>query len=197
MSRRTLNRPTTFSVLIGLAWTGLLIPSLSAQEPPTVPRSQGRASAAQVGAVMALLATFQDAGALPPESSPEANQLIKALIQFQAAFMKSQAPAVSQVLTAALAVKFDGGTPAAAQAFRANGWTSETLEALVEYIAANPPWNQDAFEQGLRPYHVGQQDFDLLTRVFLAARRDLRDRGQSLHQVYQARRLEMPGALQP
>lgn len=54
-----------------------------------------RASAQHVGSVMALLATFQEADVLPPEASPEANQLIRALIQFQSAFMKSQNPAVN------------------------------------------------------------------------------------------------------
>ena len=42
---------------------------------------------------MALLAVFEEAGALPPESSPEANELIHALIQTQAALTKSANPA--------------------------------------------------------------------------------------------------------
>lgn len=146
---------------------------------------------------MALLATFQDAGALPPESSPEANRLIKALIQFQAAFMKSRDPAVSDVLTRALSAKLGSDALAAAQAFRTGGWTSESLEALVDYVADSPPWEKGSFEQGLRAYNVGRQDFELLARVFVAARLDLQRRGQDLHQIYRARRQEMPGARKP
>jgi len=183
------------SLLLSFALIGPSSPSALGQEPPAGPRSQGRASAAQVGTVMALLATFQDAGALPPESSPEANRLIKALIQFQAAFMKSRDPAVSDVLTQALSGKLGGDAPAAAQAFRTDGWTSESLEALVDYVAGSPPWEQGSFEQGLRAYNVGRQDFELLARVFVAARLDLQRRGQDLHQVYRARRLDMPGGV--
>ena len=53
------------------------------------------ASSAQplVGHIMALLSVFEQADALPPESSPEANQLIHALIQTQAALTKSTDPA--------------------------------------------------------------------------------------------------------
>lgn len=142
---------------------------------------------------MALLATFQDAGALPPESSPEANRLIKALIQFQAAFMKSRDTDVSAVLIQALSAKLGSEAPAAAQAFRTDGWTSESLEALVDYVTDSPPWEKGSFEQGLRAYNVGRQDFELLARVFVAARLDLQRRGQDLHQVYRARRQEMPG----
>lgn len=153
-----------------------------------------RASAAQVGAVMALLATFQDAGALPPESSPEANQLIKALIQFQAAFMKSQDPAIRQALHEALSAQLGPAAPEAIQRFQTQGWTSQSLEALVDHWADRPPWGTASFERGLRDYNVGRQDFELLARVFTTARRDLHNRGQDLHRLYAARRSEMPGA---
>lgn len=171
--------------------------SLLRQDQNKPPQAIGRrASAAQVGAVMAMLATFQDAGALPPESSPEANRLIKALIQFQAAFMKSQDPAVTRVLDEALAAKFGSGASDAVDRLRRQGWSSQSLEAIVDHLTARPPWDAPAFDQGLAAYHVGRQDFDLLAKVFLAARRDLESRGQNLHQVYAARRLEMPGGSQ-
>jgi len=167
-----------------------------AQDKP--PQATGRrASAAQVGAVMAMLATFQDAGALPPESSPEANRLIKALIQFQAVFMKSQDPAVTRVLEEALTAKFGADAPDAADTLRRQGWSSQSLEAIVDHLTARPPWAADSFDRGLAPYHVGRQDFDLLANVFLTARRDLESRGRNLHEVYAARRLEMPGASKP
>src|ERR1041384_4437668 len=49
-----------------------------------------------VGNVMALLAVFEDADVLPPESSPDANALIHALIQTQAALSKSRNPVVRE-----------------------------------------------------------------------------------------------------
>lgn len=161
------------------------------REAPAGPTGR-RASASQVGAVMAMLATFQDAGALPPESSPDANRLIKALIQFQAAFMKSRDPAVTQVLDEALAAKFGAAGPEAAARLRSQGWTSQSLEAIIDHLASRPPWDA-SFDQGLAPYYVGRRDFDLLAQVFVTARRDLQNRGQSLHDVYAARRREMPG----
>jgi N-acetylneuraminic acid mutarotase len=157
-----------------------------------VPRK--RASAAQVGSVMAMLATFQDAGVLPPESSPEANQLIKALIQFQAAFMKSPDPAVGRVLDEALSAKLGPAAPEAIQRFHRQGWTSQSLEALVDHLADRPPWEDAPFARGRGAYNVGRQDFELLARIFTAARRALENRGQDLHRLYAARRSEMPGA---
>lgn len=153
-----------------------------------------RATPQQVGAVMTVLATFQDAGVLPPESSPEANQLIRTLIQFQAALMKSAHPAVKQFLSAALAAKLGDRAPAAARAFQAAGWTSESLEALVDYAVGRPVWDQPGLEEGFRAYHVGRSDFELLSTILQAARTQLAARGTDLHTVYATKRREMPGA---
>ncbi|HKN87714.1 MAG TPA: hypothetical protein VJV04_12705, partial [Nitrospiraceae bacterium] len=154
----------------------------------------GRASSRQVGTIMALLATFEDAGALPPESSPDANRLIKALIQFQAAFMKSADPAITQLLTDALTMKLGDHAPAGIARFRAAGWTSESLEALVEFTANHNRWQQSDVRMGFRTYNVGEDDFALLANTFVTARRNLADQGQNLHTVYASRRREMPGA---
>ena len=155
-----------------------------------------RASPAQVGTVMALLAAFQDADVLPPESSPEANRLIKALIQFQAAFMKSQHPAVTHWLREA--VTMQGGPEAAAEVerFRARGWTARSLEAVVDYAEGRALWDNAGMDEGFRAYHVGRDDFELLARTVRAARAGLAARGDTLHGTYTARRREMPGAKQ-
>lgn len=158
------------------------------------PKATGRASSKQVGTIMALLATFEDAGALPPESSPDANRLIKALIQFQAAFMKSTDPAITQLLTDALTMKLGDQAPADIARFHATGWTSESLEALVEFIANHKSWQQPDVRTGFRTYNVGEEDFALLANTFVMARRNLADRGHDLHTVYASRRREMPGA---
>jgi hypothetical protein len=157
-------------------------------------RSQERASAQQVGAVMALLAVFEDAGALPPESGPDANRLIKALIQFQAAFMKSTNPAVQALLREALTRAFGERGPAAVEEFRAQGWSSTTLEALVDYTAKERPWERAEVIEGFRAFNLGPDDFALLALTFRAARSNLDARGDNLHAVYAARRREMPGA---
>lgn len=153
-----------------------------------------RAPAKQVGTIMALLAAFQDAGSLPPESSPEANRLIKALIQFQAAFMKSANPAVRRLLTEALAARVGDRAPAAAETFRSNGWTSQTLEAVVDYVTNRPVWDQPDLEEGFRAYNIGRRDFELLAQTFRTARTQLAARGQDLHEVYASRRRDMPGS---
>ncbi|MFQ5932783.1 MAG: hypothetical protein ACE5MM_10280 [Nitrospiraceae bacterium] len=140
---------------------------------------------------MALLAAFQDAGALPPESSPEANRLIKALSQFQGAFMKSSNPAVRQLLREALTRKLGERAPEAVRIFQTEGWTSQTLEALVDYTASRPSWTQPDLVQGFLNYNVGEEDFDLLAQTFRAARTELAAKGKDLHAVYQARRREM------
>ena len=157
-------------------------------------RMSGRASSKQVGTIMALLATFQDAQALPPESSPDANRLIKALIQFQAAFMKSQDPAIAQLLTDALTTRFGHQANAEVARFHAAGWTSESLEALVEFVTDHKTWQRPDIRVGFHPYNVGEEDFALLADTFLAARRNLAEQGHNLHAVYASRRGEMPGA---
>ncbi len=50
-----------------------------------VTSAAGEPSRPLVGHIMALLAVFEEADVLPPEASPEANALIHALIQTQAA----------------------------------------------------------------------------------------------------------------
>jgi N-acetylneuraminic acid mutarotase len=157
-------------------------------------RAMSRASSAKVGAVMALLATFEDAGILPPENSPNANRLIKALIQFQAAFMTSEHPAIRQWLRNAFTEKFGEAMPSALDAFRTGGWTSQSLEAVVDYAAATPVWNSPDVADGFRAFNIGRSDFDLLAHVYTDARTAFAAKGQNVHDVYAARRKTMPGA---
>lgn len=161
---------------------------------PPGAKPAGRASSAKVGAVMALLAAFEDAGVLPPEQSPDANRLIKALIQFQAAFMKSEQPAVQHWLREAFTAKFGQAAPEAIETFRAGGWTSRSLEAVVDHAAVTPVWNDPGVLDGMRSFNVGRADFDQLARVFVEARAKIAARGRNIHEAYESRRKEMPGA---
>ncbi len=160
----------------------------------TTGHPSGRASPQHVGTVMALLATFDDAGVLPPESSPDANRLIRALIQFQSVFMKSPDPAVTRLLHDALAQKLGGQADAAVRAFRGSGWTSRSLEAVVDYAAQTPLWTRPALLEAFRAYNVGEPDFALLATVFSDARAALASEGRDVHVVYARWRGDMPGA---
>ncbi|WP_447980468.1 Kelch repeat-containing protein [Candidatus Nitrospira bockiana] len=164
-------------------------------EPPPVGAAapQGRASAKQVGAVMAMLATFEDAGILPPQSSPDANRLIKALIQFQAAFLKSPEPAVRSLLAGALAEALGDRAPAVLDRFATEGWTSEVLEAVIDYAQRHDVWAHADVREAFRGYNVGQEDFALLAAVFVDARRQLAAKGPGIHARFMERRREMPG----
>ena len=84
---------------------------------------------------MAVLATLQDADVLPPEGTPDANRVIKAVIQFQSVFLKSGDPAVQLFLTQALTTQGECGADKTLSRFRSAGWTSEVLEALSEQWA--------------------------------------------------------------
>jgi Kelch motif len=159
-------------------------------------QSTGRASGRQVGTIMALLAAFQDAGALPPEGSAEANQLIKALIQFQAAFMKSDAPAVQNLLRQALEEHRTTQVATAIDTFRRHGWTSRTLESVVDYTQTHAIWDEPALtglEEAFQAYHVDRADLELLIRTVRQARDRLASQGKDLHAVYTARLRQMPG----
>ncbi len=150
--------------------------------------SPRRASPAQVGAVMALLATFEEARALPPETSRDAPHIVKALIQFQAAFMKSDRPSIRHALDNAL------GDESAVTLFRTKGWTSHSFQAIMARLAEDRLWADPDFGQGLRAYNVGREDYDLLASVFAAAQQAFAKKGTDFHTAYTAKRREMPGS---
>lgn len=179
---------------LALLLVTLFIASATPAQQAPRPPSGGRTSPAKVGAVMAFLATFEDAGILPPENSPNANRLIKALIQFQSAFMTSGHPAIQHWLREAFAAKFGEEAASALEGFRAGGWTSQALEAVVDYAAATPVWNAPDVAEGFRAFNVGRGDFDLLARTFTDARAAFSRNGQNVHEAYAARRKMMPGA---
>lgn len=166
-------------------------------DPPQLqasPLRTDRTPVRHVGTVMALLATFQDAKALPEESRPEATGLIRALIQLQAAFMKSSDPAVQQLLRDALATQGASDAAAAVQAFRSDGWTSRSLEAVIDYVQDNPVWDRPEVVRGLQDFNIGRAEFQILASVFGRARAALASEGRDLHAVYATWRREMPGA---
>lgn len=141
-----------------------------------------------VGHVMALLAVFEEAGALPPESAPEANALIHALIQTQAALTKSADKAARMWFAEALREgNAHGLTPVSQDAL-----TSRTLEAILAYAASHPPAERPAVLAGLKEFNIGQADFDLMARVYGKARDRFQSGAQDIHRVYDRQRQAMP-----
>jgi len=148
------------------------------------------ASSAQplVGHIMALLSVFEQADALPPESSPEANQLIHALIQTQAALTKSTDPATRRWFAEAFRrAEQRGGVPVPSDAL-----TSRALEAILTYAAIRRPVDDPEVLAGLKGFNIGESDFTLMARVYQQAKSRLSAAGQDLHSVYEKERQKMP-----
>ena len=157
---------------------------------------RGTSPSEPVGASMAVLATLQDADVLPPEDTPEANRVIKIVIQFQSVFMKSDAPAVQAFLSHALTAKGRGDSDESISRFRSKGWTSHVLEALNEPWIATAIDPQARLATGFRQFNVSLADFDRLMELVAKARTAFAQRGQNIHQVFAQRRREMPGGAQ-
>lgn len=149
-----------------------------------------------VGASMAVLATLQDADVLPPEDTPEANRVIKAVIQFQSVFLKSSDPAVQLLLTRALAAQRGGSGEEALSGFRSTGWTSDVLEALSAQWIATAIDQRDRLTTGFRQFNVSPEDFDRFMELVAKARTTFIQREQTMHQMFAQRRREMPGGAQ-
>ena len=145
---------------------------------------------------MAVLATLQDADVLPPEDTPEANRVIKAAIQFQSVFLKSNDPAVQLLLTRALAAQGGGSGEETLSGFRSTGWTSDMLEALSAQWIATAIDQRDRLTPGFRQFNVSPADFDRLMELVAKARTTFIQRQQTMHQVFTQRRQEMPGRAQ-
>jgi hypothetical protein len=131
---------------------------------------------------MALLSVFEQADALPPENSPEANELIHALIQTQAALTKSANPATRRWFTEALR-EADGEHRAL---------TSRTLEAILSYARTHPPATDPAVLAGFREFNVTPADFAMMARVYQLAVTHLQTTGQDIHVLYDKQRQTMP-----
>jgi len=145
---------------------------------------------------MAFLATLQDANVLPLEGTPEANRVIKAVIQFQSVFIKSGDPSVQAFLSQGLEATAGSGANEAASRFRSTGWTSDVLEALSAQWVATAIDQRERLAPGFRQFNISLADFDSLMELVAKARTALEQRGQNMHQVFAQRRREMPGGTQ-
>jgi len=141
---------------------------------------------------MAVLAMFQDADVLPPEGAPEANRIIKAVIQFQSVFIKGSDPDVQAFLGQALAVQSGGDPQETLARFRSVGWTSNVLEAIGYRWDAATIEQREKLAPGFRLFNLSLEDFALLMELVAKTRISLELRGQNMHQVFAQRRREMP-----
>ena len=145
---------------------------------------------------MAVLEMFQDADVPPPEGTPDANRIIKSVIQVQSVFLKSGDSDVRAFLSRALAAQRGSEANEAASRFRSAGWTSEVLEALREQWAATTIDQRARLAPGFHQFNISLEDFDSLMDLVAKARTALEQRGQNMHQVFAQRRQEMPGGTQ-
>lgn len=139
-----------------------------------------------IGSAMAVLATLQDAGVLPPEGTPEANHIIRFVIQFQSVFTKSEHEAVREFVRQALAS--DAGN------LRATGWTADVLERLSDEEARYTPERLRQLAPGFAPFNLSVEEFHRFMQLVRDARQAFQARGLEFRNIFSSRRKEMPGA---
>jgi hypothetical protein len=147
---------------------------LQGLKPHSVLVTSERASSAMVGTIMALLATFDEAGVLPPEGTTQANQVIHGLIQLQSALMKSPSSELAAYRKAAVAHWTGQHKEREVGTFREKGLTDRILAALIAYDLDHPLWEDPKIVSALQAFNVTSE-------------------GRSIHIVYENWRMNMPG----
>lgn len=147
-----------------------------------------------IGSAMAVLATLQDAEVLPPEGTPEANHIIRFVIQFQSVFAKSGDAAVLEFARQALGQKYGDQAEDIVKALRTTGWTADVLERLSDEEARRSPEDLHVLAQGFAPFNLSVEEFHRFMHLVRDARQALHARGLEFQQIFSSRRKEMPGA---
>ena len=161
--------------------------------PTQTPRSAKTASPF-IGSAMALLATLQDADVLPPEGTPEANHIIRFVIQFQSVFTRSDDPAVQEFAGQALAQKDGDQAADILESLRRTGWTADVLERLSDEEARRSSEDLHTLAQGFAPFNLSVEEFHRFMQLVRDARQAFRTRGLEFQHIFSSRRKEMPGA---
>ena len=152
----------------------------------------GRASSSMVGTIMALLATFDEAGILPPEGTASANQVIHGLIQLQSALMKSPSPALATYRMAAIAHWENRHNEITGAITERQGLTARLLSALIGYDQEHSLWEDQAIASAMQDFNVTQADWQFVVDLFSKAEASFHDQGRSIYQVYEEWRVKMP-----
>lgn len=147
-----------------------------------------------IGSAMAVLATLQDADVLPPEGTPEANRIIRFVIQFQSVFTKSDDVAVQEFARQALAEKYGDQAPDIVRNLRTTGWTADILERLSDEEARHAPEDLHALAPGFAPFNLSVEEFHRFMQLVRDARKAFHTRGLEFGNIFSSRRKEMPGA---
>jgi hypothetical protein len=152
-----------------------------------------RASSSIVGTIMALLATFDEAGILPPEGTPQANQVIHALIQLQSTLMKSTSPELAAYRIEAEAFwrrQHSGGEGGDAGD---KGLTAKVLGAFIAYDQEHSLWAVPKVVLAMQEFNVTRADWVMIVDLFHQAEAVFRQQGRSLYDVFEVWRISMPG----
>ncbi|MCP9448626.1 MAG: hypothetical protein NNA21_01005 [Nitrospira sp.] len=160
---------------------------------PVSAQSAGK-TGASVGSAMAVLATLERAGVLPPEGTKEADRVIRSTIQIQSLFMKSADPAVRTFLQRALANKADDQAEQRLAEFGSTGWTAEVLEALADAAAAASPDELRLLSPGLASFNLSTEDFQRFMQLIKDGERALASQGRTFGEIFADQRKMMPGA---
>ncbi len=168
-----------------------IIPTQIRTESPDAPSGSKRTGLSLVTSVMALLATFQDAGVLPPEGTQEADQVIHAVIQLQSALLKSPSADFNQFLIGALQAWNPQGWEVFHQEMTHHGLSTEILEALVMYPANPPMWERHLVAQALRQFNVTEKDWRLIESLFRRAKSAYTGREVSIHEAFAQWRMSL------
>lgn len=147
-----------------------------------------------IGSAMAVLATLQDAAVLPPEGTPEANHIIRFVIQFQSVFTKSNDAAVQEFARQALVQKHGDQAGNIVQGLRMTGWTADVLEFFADEEARRSSENLQSLAQGFAPFNLSVEEFHRFMQLVRDARQAFRTRGLEFQDIFSSRRKEMPGA---
>lgn len=163
---------------------------------PVLTQAQRSAKTASpyIGSAMAVLATLQDADVLPPEGTPEANHIIRFVIQFQSVFTKSGDAAVQEFVRQALAQTYGDHADDIVNGLRTTGWTADVLERLSDEEARRSPSDLRVLAQGFAPFNLSVEEFHRFMQLVRDARQAFHARGLEFRNIFVSRRKEMPGA---
>lgn len=183
--------PLSHSITIAAALT--IVMSSSDLITQTLAQGIGKAPKPYVGSAMAVLATLEQAKILPPENTPEANHIIKAVIQFQSAFAHSDDLALQDFAHQAVATRYGGRSPELITEFRVAGWTAPVLEALSDAELHLPAEQLQGLAGGFHQFNLSIQDFHRFMVLVREARQAFAQQGLRFEEVYAAHRRTMPG----
>jgi len=155
--------------------------------------TSARASSSAVGTIMALLATLEEAGVLPPEGTSQANQIIHSVIQLQSAVMKSTSPEFAAYQVAVDRFWQNQHAESVAEEAKGRGLTAKVLGAFIAYDQEHSLWEDQKLAFALQEFNVTRADWDLMVDLFQQAETVFRGQGRSLYKVYQGWQMKVPG----